>query len=75
MENFAACAAADILVLTVLSKASGTAETTQAELRTGSILIDATVALAAGVGGRASRTLVFGKARPHSRPRNLSPKA
>ncbi|MGA9389080.1 MAG: NADPH-dependent F420 reductase [Candidatus Sulfotelmatobacter sp.] len=58
MENSAACAAADILVLTVPFEGQATLlkQLTPA-IRTGSILIDATVALAAGVGGRASRTL------------------
>jgi NADPH-dependent F420 reductase len=57
-ENSVACAASDLLVLTVPFEA-------QAELlrqlkpaiRSGSVLIDATVPLAASVGGRASRTL------------------
>jgi NADPH-dependent F420 reductase len=58
MENFAACAAADILVLTVpFEGQAALLKQLKPELRTGSILIDATVALAAGVGGRASRTL------------------
>ena len=45
MENSAACAAAGLLVLTVPFEGQAT------------LLNDATVALAAGVGGRASRTL------------------
>jgi NADPH-dependent F420 reductase len=58
MENSAACAAADLLVLTV--PFAGQAELLKQlkpAIRAGSILIDATVPLAASVGGRASRTL------------------
>ncbi len=58
MENSAACAAADILVLTVpFEGQAALLKQLKPALRPGSILIDATVALAAGVGGRASRTL------------------
>jgi 8-hydroxy-5-deazaflavin:NADPH oxidoreductase len=58
MENSVACAAADILVLTV--PFAGQAELLKQlkpAIRAGSVLIDATVPLAASVGGRASRTL------------------
>src|ERR1700690_2359598 len=58
MENSAACAASDLLVLTV--PFAGQAELLKQlkpAMRAGSILIDATVPLAASVGGRASRTL------------------
>ncbi len=58
MENAAACAASDLLVLTV--PFDGQAELLKQlkpAIRAGSILIDATVPLAASVGGRASRTL------------------
>jgi NADPH-dependent F420 reductase len=58
MENSAACAASDLLVLTVPFE--GQAELLKQlkpAIRAGSILIDATVPLAASVGGRASRTL------------------
>jgi len=58
MENAAACAVSDLLVLTVPFE--GQAELVKQlkpALRPGSILIDATVPLAASVGGRASRTL------------------
>jgi NADPH-dependent F420 reductase len=57
-ENSAACAASDLLVLTV--PFAGQAELLKQlkpAIRSGSILIDATVPLAASVGGRASRTL------------------
>jgi len=58
MENSAACAAADILVLTVpFESQAALLKQLKTAIRPGSILIDATVALAAGVGGRASRTL------------------
>jgi len=58
MENSAACAAADILVLTVPFEGQATLlKQLKTAIRSGSTLIDATVALAAGVGGRASRTL------------------
>jgi NADPH-dependent F420 reductase len=58
MENNAACAAADLLVLTVpFEGQAALLKQLKPAIRAGSILIDATVALAAGVGGRASRTL------------------
>jgi 8-hydroxy-5-deazaflavin:NADPH oxidoreductase len=58
MENSAACAGADILVLTVpFEGQAALLRQLKPAIRAGSILIDATVALAAGVGGRASRTL------------------
>jgi 8-hydroxy-5-deazaflavin:NADPH oxidoreductase len=58
MENSAACAAAQIFVLTVPFEGQATLlKQLKPSIRAGSILIDATVALAAGVGGRASRTL------------------
>jgi NADPH-dependent F420 reductase len=57
-ENGVACAATDLLVLTIPyeGQAALLKELTPA-FRTNSILIDATVPLAASVGGRASRTL------------------
>jgi len=58
MENSAAAAAADILVLTVPFESQATLlKQLKPAITEGSILIDATVPLAAGVGGRASRTL------------------
>jgi len=58
MENSAACAAADILVLTVpFESQAALLKRLKPAINPGSILIDATVALAASVGGRASRTL------------------
>jgi NADPH-dependent F420 reductase len=58
VENSAACAATDLLVLTVPFE--GQAELLKhlkTSIRPGSILIDATVPLASGIGGRATRTL------------------
>ncbi|MGA7905851.1 MAG: NADPH-dependent F420 reductase [Candidatus Sulfotelmatobacter sp.] len=58
MENSAACAAADILMLTVpFAGQASLLKQLKPAIGEGSILIDATVPLAAGVGGRASRTL------------------
>lgn len=58
MENSAACAAADILMLTVpFEGQAALIKKLKSSITPGSILIDATVPLAAGVGGRASRTL------------------
>jgi 8-hydroxy-5-deazaflavin:NADPH oxidoreductase len=58
MENSAACAAADILMLTVPFEGQASIlKQLKSAITEGSILIDATVPLAAGVGGRASRTL------------------
>jgi NADPH-dependent F420 reductase len=58
MENSEACAAADMLVLTVpFEGQAALLKQLKPAFRAGSILIDATVALAASVGGRASRTL------------------
>jgi 8-hydroxy-5-deazaflavin:NADPH oxidoreductase len=58
LENGAACAAADILMLTVPFEGQASLiKRLKPSITAGSILIDATVPLAAGVGGRASRTL------------------
>jgi hypothetical protein len=58
MDNSAACAAAEILVLTVpFEGQAALLKQLKPAIRAGSTLIDATVALAASVGGRASRTL------------------
>ena len=58
LENSAACAAADILMLTVPFEGQASLlKQLKPAMTAGSILIDATVPLAAGVGGRASRTL------------------
>lgn len=58
MENSAACAAADILMLTVpFEGQAALLKQLKPSITEGSILIDATVPLAAAVGGRASRPL------------------
>ena len=58
LENSAAAAASDLLVLTVpFEGAAALLKQLKPALRPGSVLIDATVPLAASVGGRASRTL------------------
>ena len=58
MGNSAACAASDLLVLTVpFEGAAALLKQLKPAIQPGSILIDATVPLAASVGGRASRTL------------------
>ena len=57
-ENSAACAAANILMLTVpFEGQTELLKQLKPAIRTGSILIDATVPLASSVGGRASRPL------------------
>jgi len=58
MENSAACAAADILALTVPFASQATLlKQLKPAITAGSILIDATVPLATAIGGRASRML------------------
>ncbi len=58
MENAAACAATDLLTLTVpFEGQAALLKELKRAIRPGSILIDATVPLAASVGGRATRTL------------------
>jgi NADPH-dependent F420 reductase len=58
MENSAACAATDLLVLTVpFEGQAALLKQLKPAIRPGSVLIDATVPLAASIGGRASRTL------------------
>jgi NADPH-dependent F420 reductase len=58
MENSAACASSDLLVLTVpFEGQAALLKQLKPAIRPGSVLIDATVPLAASVGGRASRTI------------------
>jgi NADPH-dependent F420 reductase len=58
MENPTACAASDLLVLTVpFEGQADLLKQLKPSIRAGSILIDATVPLAASIGGRASRML------------------
>ena len=57
-ENSVACSAADLLALTVpFEGQAALLKQLKPAFKPGSILIDATVPLASGVGGRASRTL------------------
>ena len=57
-ENSEACAVADLLVLTIPFEAHATLlKQLKSAIRPGSIVIDATVPLAASVGGRPTRTL------------------
>jgi NADPH-dependent F420 reductase len=75
MENSAACAAADLLVLTVpFEGQAALLNQLKPAIRPGSILIDATVALAAGVGGRASRTLGVWQGSSAQQAAELAPK-
>jgi NADPH-dependent F420 reductase len=58
VENQQACAAADVLVLTVpFEGQAALLKQLKSSISAGSVLIDATVPLAAAVGGRASRAL------------------
>ena len=58
MENASACSAADILMLTVpFESQAGLLKQLKPAIKEGSVLIDATVPLAASVGGRPSRPL------------------
>lgn len=58
LENSAACAATDLLMLTVpFEGQADLLKQLKAAIRPGSVLIDATVPLAASIGGRASRVL------------------
>ena len=57
-ENLAACGASDLLVLTIPFEGHAKlVKELRPSLRPGTILVDATVPLAAAVGGRATRTL------------------
>ena len=57
-ENVAACAGADLLVLTIPFEGhAALLKQLKPAIRPGSIVVDTTVPLAASVGGRASRTL------------------
>src|SRR5579859_4275179 len=75
MENSAACAASDLLVLTVPFEAQAALlKQLKPAIRAGSILIDATVPLAASVGGRASRTLGVWQGSAAQETAELAPK-
>lgn len=56
--NAAACAASDLIVLTIPFEVhAATVTQLKLSIRTGTIVVDATVPLASSVGGRATRTL------------------
>jgi NADPH-dependent F420 reductase len=75
MDNAAACAAAEILVLTVPFEGQASLlKQLKPTIRPGSVLIDATVALAASVGGRASRTLGVWQGSAAQQAAELAPK-
>ncbi len=75
MENSAACSAADILVLTVpFEGQAGILKQLKNSITEGSILIDATVPLAASVGGRASRPLGVWQGSAAQQAQELVPK-
>jgi 8-hydroxy-5-deazaflavin:NADPH oxidoreductase len=75
MENSAACAASDLLVLTVpFAGQAALLKQLKPAIRSGSVLIDATVPLAASVGGRASRTLSLWQGSAAQQTAELVPK-
>jgi 8-hydroxy-5-deazaflavin:NADPH oxidoreductase len=75
MTNSAACAAADILTLTVpFESQAGILKQLKPVITEGSILIDATVPLAASVGGRASRPLGIWQGSAAQQAQELIPK-
>jgi len=75
MENSAACAAADILMLTVpFAGQASLIKRLKPAMTAGSILIDATVPLAAEIGGRASRTLGVWQGSAAEQAAELAPK-
>ncbi|HTS08539.1 MAG TPA: NADPH-dependent F420 reductase [Candidatus Eisenbacteria bacterium] len=75
MGNSAACAGADILVLTVpFEGQAGILKQLKPSIAEGSILIDATVPLAASVGGRASRPLGVWQGSAAQQAQELVPK-
>jgi 8-hydroxy-5-deazaflavin:NADPH oxidoreductase len=75
MENSAACAASDLLVLTVpFEGQAALLKELKPAIRPGSIVIDATVPLAASMGGRASRTLGVWQGSAAQQTAELAPK-
>ena len=75
MTNNAACAAADVLALTVpFEGQAGILKQLKPSITEGSILIDATVPLAASVGGRASRPLGVWQGSAAQQAQELVPK-
>ena len=74
-ENIAACGAADLLVLTIPFEGhAALLKQLKPAIRPGSIVIDATVPLAASVGGRASRTLGVWQGSAAQQTAELAPK-
>ena len=75
MTNAAACAAVDILVLTIpFEGQAGILKQLKPSITEGSILIDATVPLAASVGGRVSRPLGVWQGSAAQQAQELVPK-
>jgi NADPH-dependent F420 reductase len=75
-ENIAACSAADLIVLTIPFEGHATLlKQLKPAIRPGSIVIDATVPLAASVGGRATRTLGVWQGSAAQQAAELVPKA
>lgn len=75
MENSAACATSDLLTLTVpFAGQAALLKQLKTAIRPGSILIDATVPLAASVGGRASRTIGVWQGSAAQQTAELAPK-
>jgi 8-hydroxy-5-deazaflavin:NADPH oxidoreductase len=75
MTNNAACAAADVLMLTVpFEGQAGILKQLKPSLTEGSILIDATVPLASSVGGRASRPVGVWQGSAAQQAQELVPK-
>jgi NADPH-dependent F420 reductase len=75
MENSSACASSDLLVLTVpFEGQAALLKQLKPAIRAGSILIDATVPLAASVGGRSSRTLGLWQGSAAQQTAELAPK-
>jgi len=75
MENSAACAAADVLMMTVpFEGQAALLKQLKPAITEGSILIDTTVPLAASVGGRASRTLSIWQGSAAQQTAELVPK-
>src|SRR6202008_3084559 len=75
LANSAACAATDLLALTVpFEGQAGLLKELKLTFKPGSILIDATVPLATAVGGRASRTLAVWQGSAAQQSAELVPK-
>ena len=75
LANSAACAATDLLALTVpFEGQAGLLKELKLAFKPGSILIDATVPLATAVGGRASRTLAVWQGSAAQQSAELVPK-